>query len=71
MVVGYLGYGAIFGNHTVESFAWRFNSPVVLVGPDWHGQFYLNPPARAVSWQLGLADNDWTPLAEPAEVEAL
>jgi hypothetical protein len=70
MVLGYLGYSATFGNDSIEAFAYRFNGPIVLVGPDRPNQFYLNPPASLVSWRLGLSDDDWTPLAAPAEVGA-
>jgi hypothetical protein len=68
MVLGYLHYGATFGDHTIESFAYRFNGPIVLVGPHRPDKFHLNPPARLVSWQLGLSEDDWTPLAVPAGV---
>jgi hypothetical protein len=70
MVLGYLGHGAKFGDHTIESFAYRFNGPIVLVGPERPDQFFLNPPARLVSWRLGLSDEDWTALEAPAEVGA-
>jgi hypothetical protein len=68
MVLGYLGRGARFGNDSVETFAYRFNGPVVLVGPDRPDQLHLNPPARLISWQFGLAEGGWTPLVVPAEV---
>jgi len=71
MVVGHLGPGARFGDDTIESFAHRFNGPIVLVGPDRPNQLYLNPPAALVSWQLGLAEDDWQSLAVPEEVGAL
>ncbi|NQT17737.1 MAG: universal stress protein [Planctomycetes bacterium] len=68
LVLAYPGYGAAFGVDTVESFAYRFNGPVVLVGPDRPGQLCLNPPAGVVSWRLGLSQKDWTFLTAPAEV---
>ena len=70
MVLGYLGYGATFADDSIEAFAYRFNGPVVLVGPDRPDQLYLNPPARLVGWRLGLSEDGWTPLAAPAEVGA-
>ncbi len=70
MVLGCQAYGARFGNHSIETFAYRFNGPVVLVGPERPDQIYLNPPARVVSWQLGLSDDEWMPLESPAEVGA-
>jgi hypothetical protein len=69
MVIGYAGYGAAFGHHTIETFAYRFNGPIVLVGPQRPDQFHLNPPAGLVSWRLGLSDDDWTPISAPAGVE--
>ena len=70
MVLGYLGDGATFGDDAIEAFAYRFNGPVVLVGPDRPDQLCLNPPAGIVSWRLGLSEDDWTPLAAPTEIGA-
>ena len=70
MVLGYLGHGARFGDDSIEAFAYRFNGPVVLVGPDRPDQLYLNPPAGVVSWRLSLSEDDWTSLPVPAEVGA-
>ena len=67
MVLGYPGHAAPFGDESIETFAYRFNGPVVLVGPDRPDQLYLNPPARLVSWRLDLSEDGWTPLAVPAE----
>jgi hypothetical protein len=68
MILGYLGYGATFGSDTIETFAYRFNGPIVLVGPHWSSQRYLNPPAGIISWQLGLSDDDWTALPVPGSL---
>ncbi len=68
MVLTYVGYGAAFGDDSIEAFAHRFNGPVVLVGPDRPNQLYLNSPARLVSWRLGLSEDGWMSLAVPAEV---
>jgi len=70
MVLAYLGYGARFGDDSIEAFAYRFNGPIMLVGPDRPDQLYLNPPAQLVSWRLGLSEDGCTPLAPPAEVGA-
>lgn len=69
MVLGYLGYGAPFGDSSIESFAYRMNSPLALVGPHRPSQFYLNPPATLISGQLGLSGDDWAPLPMSPEVE--
>jgi hypothetical protein len=71
MVLGYLGYGAMFGDVPIETFAYHFNGPIVLVGPHRPDQLYLNPPARLVSWQLDLAEDAWSPLPVPAEAGTL
>ncbi len=71
MVLGYLGHGAMFGDDPIETFAYRFNGPVVLVGPDRPSQLCLNPPATLVSWRLGLTEDDWESLPVPAEVGAV
>jgi hypothetical protein len=70
MVLPHLGYGATFGDDSIETFAYRFNGPVVLVGPDRPEQLYLNPPAGFVSWRLGLSEDDWMPVLVPAEFGA-
>jgi len=71
MVLPYPGYGAKFGDESIETFAYRFNGPVVLVGPERPGQLHLNPPARLVSWRFALPEDDCTSLAAPAEVGAI
>jgi hypothetical protein len=71
MVLGYVDYGAMFGDVPIETFAYHFNGPVVLVGPHQPNQLYLNPPARIVSSQLNLAENEWEPVAVPAEAGTL
>ncbi len=68
MVLARHEHGAHFGNDSIENFAYRFSGPIVLVGPERPDQLYLNPPARVISWQLGLADDEWMPLVPPAEV---
>ena len=69
MVLPYTQYGTPFGNDSIEVFAYRFNGPIVLVGPDRPDQLCLDPPAAVVDWQVGLSHNDWTPLPAPAELE--
>jgi hypothetical protein len=71
MMLGYLDYGAPFGDESIEVFAYRFNGPIVLVGPDRPNQLYLNPPATLVSWQLGLTEDEWESLPVPEEVGAV
>lgn len=70
MILGYLERDAPFGSGSIETFAYRFNGPIVLVGPDRPNQLYLNPPATLVSGQLGFTDDDWEPLPVPAEAGA-
>ena len=71
MALGYLDYGAMFGDVPIETFAYHFNGPIVLVGPQRPDQFYLNPPATIIRWQLGFAETDWEPVAVPAETGTL
>ena len=68
MVLPHLAYGATFGDDSIETFAYRFNGPIVLVGPDRPDQLYLNPPAKIVGWRLGLSEDDWSSLPASAEV---
>lgn len=71
LLIPYLDHGVPFGNMPIEEFAYRFNAPVILVGPERPGQHHLNPPAEvlAMSSELGLAD--WAPVQEPARYQTL
>ena len=46
MVVPYLDYGVPFGNMTIEEFAYRFNAPLLLVGPTHEKEYHCNAAAR-------------------------
>ncbi len=58
LVLGYPHFGATFVDYTIEEFAEKFISPVVLVGPDRPDQFFFNRQAMLISNKLGIdADN--------------
>ena len=63
LVLAYTRFGAPFAGRTIEAFAYRFNAPVVLVGPSQPDQCFLNPPAVLIHPQLGLARAEWSVLA--------
>jgi len=57
LVLGYPEFNATFVDNTIEHFAQRFISPVVLVGPHHKDQFFLNRQALHISDKLGI-DSD-------------
>jgi hypothetical protein len=66
LVVPYPEFDVTFGGMPLTEFAWRFNAPVILVGPQWDEQYYLNPPAQVLSHSIGLQSHFWYPVREPA-----
>ncbi len=71
MVLPHLGDEVTFGEDCIETFAYRFNGPIALVGLDRPDQLYLNPPAEIVSWRLGLVGDEWRSVPVPAEFGAV
>lgn len=64
LVIPYQTGGATFGGTTtIEKFASRFRGPVVLVGPDRPGQYFLNDPAVQTVPTLNIPPDNWEPLA--------
>ncbi len=62
LVLPYRDFGIPFAGRTIEEFAYAFNGPVVMVGPDRPGQFTVNPSAALLSMQLELDQGEWTTL---------
>jgi hypothetical protein len=67
LVLAYPRFGVPFAGRSIEAFAYAFNAPVVLVGPDRPDQYFLNPPAVLLHPQLGLAEGEWSVLAPSCE----
>jgi hypothetical protein len=60
LVIGYNVKGADFGGATtVENFAAKFKSPVVLVGPDAPDSFHLNDRAMKRLEVLLIPEGKW------------
>ncbi len=59
LVIPHLEKAITFGNIPIEEFAFRFNAPVVLVGPDRPNQYYLNPSAILLLDKLSLPEGSW------------
>ncbi len=60
LVIGYASRGAAFGGTTtIDSFARRSRSPVVLVGPDAPDCYYLNEAAERRLVDLMIPDGKW------------
>ncbi len=70
LVLPYIRIDSLFAGRPIETFAYRFNAPVVLVGPDRPDQYFLNPPAVLLHPQLGLSRNEWSVLDSEAEAPA-
>lgn len=62
LVVPYLERGAPFGETTIEDFALRFLSPVVLVGRWRKVRYYLNSQAMLLADRLNLFRGTWRPI---------
>jgi hypothetical protein len=58
LVLAYKKFGASFAGRAIEAFAYGFNAPVVLVGPERPDQYFLNPPAMLLRPQLGLTEDE-------------
>lgn len=56
LVLGYVSEDAMFGGKPILEFANAFVSPVVLVGPNYPDEFYLNASAVLISDKLGLGN---------------
>jgi hypothetical protein len=59
LVVPYRDHGMPFGDMPVEEFAYRFLSPVVLVGPWRKVRYYLNSQAVHLKDKLHLYEGTW------------
>jgi len=57
LILPYVRYGVSFGNMPIEEFAYRFNAPVLLVGPGHAKEYHANPGAKILidSFTLTLA----------------
>ncbi len=56
LVLGCVKADAMFGGKPILEFANAFVSPVVLVGPDYPDEFYVNASAALISDKLGLGE---------------
>ena len=65
LVVPYFARGGPFGDLPVEEFAYRFTSPVVLVGPWRKVRYWLNPPAALIVDRLHLYEGTWRVIPRP------
>jgi hypothetical protein len=57
--------GVGFGNMPVEEFAYRFASPVMLIGPERPDQVRLNSFASVMHDSNALLVGPWQPIPEP------
>jgi hypothetical protein len=69
LIIPYLRAGASFGNMPIEEFAYRFATPVLLVGPDREDQLWLNRYAAVVDGSRPLGFRVWLPIAEPERLQ--
>ena len=58
-----------FGNMTIEEFAYRFASPVMLVGPERPDQVRLNAFASVMDGANALLVGPWQPVPEPKALQ--
>jgi hypothetical protein len=69
LIIPYLDTRASFGNMPIEEFAYRFATPVLLVGPDREDQLWLNRYAAVVDGSRPLGFGAWLPIAEPEQLQ--
>ena len=70
MLAGQYDFGTRFAGRAIEEFAYAFNGPVVMVGPDRPSQFLVNPSAALLSLQLHLDQGGWAVVKPGAPVSA-
>ena len=70
LVLAYRDVGSGFAGRTIEQFAYSFNGPVVLVGPEQPDQFAINPSAALLTTRLGLDHVKWKVLRPVNRVPA-
>ena len=71
LLIPYLECAVPFGNMPIEEFAWRFNAPVILVGPDHPDQFHFNPPAEVLVGSSEAASSEWSSIQAPTRFQTL
>ncbi len=64
IVVPYLDPDTTFGGQPIETFAYEFGAPMILVGPHHPDEVRLNQPARLISEQLQLPHKEWQLISE-------
>ena len=68
LVIPYLAEGSSFGNMPLEEFAFRFVSPIILVGPKRPNDYYINDPARLIVDSLDLPSGNIEVLPKPGNL---
>ena len=64
LVLAHLASGCSFAGKPIEEFAHSFVCPVVLIGPEKADQIHLNSRAAMISYELGLENQSWDPIAD-------
>lgn len=65
LVIGYNAKGADFGGTTtIEEFGDKFKGPLVLVGPEDAGSYYINEAAEKRLDELLIPDGKWKRIRE-------
>ncbi|MBN1609481.1 MAG: hypothetical protein JW940_22815 [Polyangiaceae bacterium] len=61
--------GVGFGNMPIEEFAYRFASPVMLVGPERADEVRVNSFASVLDGSYALGVGPWQPIPEPQALQ--
>ncbi len=69
LILPYTETGANFGGMPIEEFAYRFISPLMLVGPDDPRQIRVNAAAMLVKDWLDSEVSAVTPIDQPTELQ--
>ena len=71
LVIPYIRVGVSFGNMPIEEFAYRFNAPVILVGPNSADEYRINPAAKMLIDSLVLPLETPDPIIKPSAFQEL
>jgi hypothetical protein len=71
LFIPYLYRGVPFGNMPIEEFAFRFNAPVILIGPESERECHINPPAHIASDMDPVTHYQWSLIEKPEHFQEL
>ncbi len=71
LIIPYIKQGISFGNMPLEEFAYRFISPIILVGPDHPQEYHINEQAGLIIEELEIPTRQWSRIPIPEKMQQL